>query len=421
MCIHIHFGGTSEIITSSAQPARRPSPPAWAPVQAEEVRSRAPQPRLPCEQSWASAVQSERARCAGSLAKSSPAQVLCHEVSSLEEESPVPGRGHGDAACLSQPVLLQRCRWASATFTSAAVGQRGGGSQPPAWKQHGVAPAAPQVLPLARMLVFAWAGVPGCLRKAGPSDGAQRDTGLSARPRRPLKPADAGQPVFLCHRPAKPRLPAPRRRLAPLPGGAAERGAIKGSVQSVIPSSLAPGPAFGLLKALLQRCQFSLIRTSKPELPNILERSRRLPKRRRGQAEGQAARGGSELGCSGQSVCRRRQRGPPGGQEGGSGPAALAREAPRERSCQGKVRDVSWTRERPFAARPPMHRVIPEQEKQILQENTKKEEKVLLRAEVRCFPTEVLSALLSPRDRVSPLCSAVAQHPSSELIRSMHF
>ncbi|XP_075630560.1 uncharacterized protein LOC142604889 [Balearica regulorum gibbericeps] len=81
MCIHIHFGGPSETVTSSAKPAGR-NPPAWAPVQAQEVRSSVLQPQLPCKQSRASAVQSEQACHAGTLAKPGPAQVLRHEVSS---------------------------------------------------------------------------------------------------------------------------------------------------------------------------------------------------------------------------------------------------------------------------------------------------------------------------------------------------
>lgn len=36
-------------------------------------------------------------------------------------------------------------------------------------------------------------------------------------------------------------------------------------------------------------------------------------------------------------------------------------------------------------------------------------------------PAAVLSTLLSLRDWVSLFCSTMAQHPSSELIRSMHF
>lgn len=52
MCIHIHFGETSEV-TTSAKTAQCHSPPAWAPVQAEEARTarRTCPPRPPAARS----------------------------------------------------------------------------------------------------------------------------------------------------------------------------------------------------------------------------------------------------------------------------------------------------------------------------------------------------------------------------------
>ncbi|GAB0199757.1 hypothetical protein GRJ2_002441100 [Grus japonensis] len=78
------------------------SPPARAPVQAQEVRSSVLEPQLPCRQSQASAVQSKQACHAGTLAKPGPAQVLRHEVSSPERTpSQVVDRGQRDTASLS--------------------------------------------------------------------------------------------------------------------------------------------------------------------------------------------------------------------------------------------------------------------------------------------------------------------------------
>lgn len=49
------------------------------------------------------------------------------------------------------------------------------------------------------------------------------------------------------------RVPAPLRPPRPAAGGKAERGAIKGSTwRRLLPSRLAPGPVFGLLKTCLQ-------------------------------------------------------------------------------------------------------------------------------------------------------------------------
>lgn len=245
--------------------------------------------------------------------------------------------------------------------------------------------------------MFAWADVPGCLCKARPSHGAQRDRpGLSARPRHPLKPASPGQPDFLCRRLAKPRLPAPRRRLAPLLGGEAERGAIKGKrAESVVPSSLAPGPAFGLLKALLPRCRFSLVRTSKPELPNVPERSCWLPERRRGQA-GRGGRGASCAGRLGAGLLGAEHLPSSaawapgvGGRAGGSGPSALAHEAPREAAgaaAKGRCEmppgqgDALLQRDLRCTAS------VQARKTDFLQENTKKEKKVLPHAGELCLP-----------------------------------
>lgn len=270
--------------------------------------------------------------------------------------------------------------------------------------------------------MVAWADVPGRLCKASPGDGAQRDrAGL------PPKPAIPGQPDFPCRHPAKlpPRPAAGRRSRARSNQG--ER------AESVVPSSLAPGPAFGLLKALLQRCQFSLIRTSKPELPNILERACRLPKRRggqgrrrgklRGAARSWAARGRASAAPAAPSAARCPGA---GGREGRRGlrPHGSRRRSPRgggRQSCHGKVRDGSWAREGPFAARPPKHRTCTSEKNRFCKKTQNKQRRCSCTAKRFSCPTAVASAALSLRDGVSLLCSAVAQHPSSELIRSMQF
>ncbi|XP_074704660.1 uncharacterized protein LOC141933679 [Strix aluco] len=95
MCIHIHSGGTSEIRT-----ARRRSPPAWAPVLAEEVRSSVLQ--LPRQRSRASAVPG---------GWPNPAPLQCRATRSPARRravSPVADRGHADAASCPRPVPLQR-------------------------------------------------------------------------------------------------------------------------------------------------------------------------------------------------------------------------------------------------------------------------------------------------------------------------
>ena len=116
---------------------------------------------------------------------------------------------------------------------------------------------------------------------------------------------------------------------------------------------------------------------------------------------------------------------PGGGRERGAPALRLSHTKPPGQAAsgaaEGRLRDVSWSRERPSAARPPAHRVGASKKNGFGKKTRKKKRRCSCTLESFTCPTEVLSALLSLRDRVSLLCSAVAQHPSSELIRSMHF
>lgn len=169
--------------------------------------------------------------------------------------------------------------------------------------------------------------VPG--EESSLGDGAQRDQPELWAPLRPLAPGSLAVPVT-----------SPESRSSgPSPAGPAAgrrnraRSNQRERSESLVPSSLAPGPAFGLLKALLQQCQFSLIHTSKPELPNILGRLREFLSSVAGrEAEVQ---GGSE------GLLRARQGS--SGQVGRSDPLACAHRAPREvpGAQQGRLWDVS--------------------------------------------------------------------------------
>lgn len=133
--------------------------------------------------------------------------------------------------------------------------------------------------------------------------------------------------------------------------------------------------------------------------------------------------GGSELGCSGQSVCRHQQRGPlewAGAALRPFGSCTRSPEGGGQRSCEGMVRDVSRTRECPSTVQPPMHRLRASEKNRFCKKTQKKRRCSCMLESLAC-PAAVLSTLLSLRDWVSLFCSTMAQHPSSELIRSMHF
>lgn len=368
-----------------------------------QVRSSAPQLRPP------SAARSEQACCAGTLAKPSPAQAPRHEVSSLEEESPVPGRGGGDTASLSQPALQvsihnlqQRRGWAARRREPAAsVGAAPGGcslgscSTPsPASRQDGA-------------VCMGWRP-----SEASPGAGAQWDRlGLSARPRRLLEPASPWA-TWLSLPPAREAAaPGPAPPSRPAAGRRSRaRSNQRERTESVVPSSLAPGPAFGLLKASLQRCQFSLIPASKPELPNSQERSCRLPKRRRGrgrrrgklcgEARSRAARGRASAAAWG-----------PGA--GGGAPALrLLHAKPPGRRTAGLRREGA--RNLPDRGTPFCSTAAPRTRRhgtQILQGSTKKEdEEVLPHAGGRYLPRwGPLRPAVPARPRFpAPLCCGSA-------------
>lgn len=115
---------------------------------------------------------------------------------------------------------------------------------------------------------------------------------------------------------------------------------------------------------------------------------------------------------------------PWGGRERGSGPSALAHEALRE-AASGAVKggcemspgqgDALLQCDLPCTA------CVQARKTDFARKHKKKKRRCSCVLESLTCPAAVVSALLSLRDRVSLLCSTVAQHPSSELIRSMHF
>lgn len=122
MCIHIHFGETSEV-TTSAKTAQCHSPPAWAPIQVEEARTatRTCPPRLPA--AWSPQRQgqgfgAEDCRCerskadlqvlpGGSESCSSPCQGLLYHLpavsTALSRFRPLPCLAGWDLGVVRSP------------------------------------------------------------------------------------------------------------------------------------------------------------------------------------------------------------------------------------------------------------------------------------------------------------------------------